>query len=459
MPAAEIVAQMALIVVAAVLVDSLEGRETPERALGTLIFAGGVAATILMVVAAWMSGNRRARLVAAAVGVYTGAALLLRAVDVDGASWALGGGVAVVGVAGLLVLAVRGPSGSRRDRGVAAGVLAVVTVGAAAVTVLAVVAPGQAPPPLLVAVVRTVAWSGTALAGLLLVVVGTVVDRPLARRAGLAFATLGTAHVVGVLLGPPQLTGVLELGAVSMFLFAAVPFLVVSVRAVGRQEELSRSRLAEFEAVIASVEERDHELRNVVAGLSGAARVLTDRTLGSSVDGQRLLVAAGAELARLQQMLDGPRAARTGEVSVGPLLRDFALVHGATGLDVDVDVDGELRAAIDPDALAQVLTNLLVNCARHAPGSRVTLRARAQGGQVVVEVADDGPGLPQGVADTVLRRGVRGPDSTGDGLGLAITSELVGRHGGTLALLPRTRGCTALVQLPAAVRTAQPIGA
>lgn len=448
--------QVALVVAAAALVESLQGREMPERALATLIFAGGVAATILMAVAGWMSGDRRARRVAAAVGLYTGVALLLRAVDAEGGPWALGGGIAVIGVAGLLLLAVRGSADPRTDRGVAAGVLAVVTAGAFAVTVPAVVAPA----PLLVAVVDTVAWSGTALAGLLLVVVGTVVDRPLARRAGLAFATLGTAHVVGI-LGTPQLTGVLELGAVTMFLLTAVPFLLSGVRAVGRQQELSRARLAEFEAVIASVEERDHELRNVVAGLSGAARVLADRTLGSSVDGQRLLVAAGAELARLQQMLDGPRVAgRASDVTVGPLLRDLAVIHGATGLDVRVDdVDDDLTAAIDPDVLTQILTNLLVNCGRHAPGARVWLRARGHGGTVRVEVVDDGPGLPPGGGVAVLGRGVRGPDSTGDGLGLAITSRLAEDHRGTLTLLSPGRGCTAVVRLPTAARTVQRIGA
>ncbi|MHA6785472.1 sensor histidine kinase [Pseudonocardia saturnea] len=89
----------------------------------------------------------------------------------------------------------------------------------------------------------------------------------------------------------------------------------------------------------------------------------------------------------------------------------------------------------------------------------MTLRARAQGGQVRVEVADDGPGLPRGAADAVRRRGVRGPDSTGCGLGLAITGGIVESHRGTFALLSQGRGCTAVVLLPAAVRAVEHVGA
>lgn len=450
----EITVQLALIAAAAALIGTFEGRETSERALATLSFAAGVASTILMAVAAWMSGNRRARRIAAAVGVYTCVVLLLRTVDAGGTAWALVGSIAVTGVAGLLLLSAGSASGPRRERGVAPAVLIFIAGGAVAVGVTAVVAPGHLPPAVIVVVTDVVAWTATGLTGLLLVVRGVLAERPLMRRAGLAFATLAVARTAAILHGPPQLTGVLELGAVAMFLLAAAPFLASSVRAVGRQQEMSRSRLAEFEAVIASVTERDHELRNVIAGLSGAARVLTDEEVGSSADGRRLLVAAGAELARLQQMLDGPRApSRACEVEVGPLLRDLALVHSTTGLDVSVDVEGDPVAAIDPDALAQVLTNLLVNCARHAPGAQVWLRARVRGPQVRVEVADDGPGLPHGSADAVLRRGVRGPRSNGDGLGLAISSELVERHRGTLALISQGRGCTAVLELPTADRS------
>lgn len=448
MSAAEVVLLAALVGLATVPVVLLQGRETPERALGTLTFAGGVAATILLAVAAWISGNRRARRVAAAVGTYAGGALLLRAVglDLDGGLWAVAGNVVVLGVAGQLVLAGRSPS--VRGRGPVLEVLALVAAATVAVAVAAVLAPDHAAPPELVLSVSLGAWVAAGIAGLLLVADGSVHRRPLLRRAGLAFAALGVAHSVGIVTANPLLGGVVELGAVTMLLVTAGAFLLASIRDIGREQERSRTRLAEVEAAMASAAERDHELRNVVAGLSGAATVLGDDVMGRSDDGRRLLVAAGAELSRLQQMLDGPYRAGPTEARVAAILDDLAVVHRAAGLDVRVDVIGDPAAAIAPGALAQVVTNLLVNCRRHAPGASVLLRARVHARQVRIEVVDDGPGLCA-PPEVVLRRGVRGPASRGDGLGLAITAELVERHRGTFALLSG-QGCTVHIELPAA---------
>ncbi|GAA3246418.1 hypothetical protein GCM10017691_54490 [Pseudonocardia petroleophila] len=440
--AVEVVLQVVLIGLAVAVVGHLQGREMPERALGTLTFAAGVAATILMVVAAWLSASRRARRVAAAVGVYTAVALLLNAVRADGGVWALVGSVAVLAVAGLLALASRPSWRMGRGRGVAVAV----TGGTVPMAVVALLAPDHTPPPDLVRWVDLVAWAVVGAAGLLLVGRGVVIEHPLLRRTGLAFAALGSAHAVGTLTGRPLLAGALELGAVAMLLVAAGTLMVAAIGAIGRQQELSRSRLAEVEAVMASVAERDHELRNVVAGLSGAASVLRDDEVGRSDDGRRLLLAAAAELARLQQMLDGPVPTH-GPAHVATVLEDLAVVHRATGLDVDVDVVGAPEAAVDPAVLAQVITNLLVNCRRHAPGASVALRARVRSGQVRIEVADDGPGLCA-PPDVVLRRGVRGPTSSGDGLGLAITADLVERHRGTFSLVSGA-GCTAVLELPA----------
>ncbi len=455
-PAAETVVQLALMLGAAQVVSLLQGRDLPERALGTLTFAAGVAATILLGVAAWMSGNRAARRVAAAVGTYTAVALLIIAVqaDVHHGSWSLAVSTGTAGAAALLLTAVLRAADPRRDRTIGVGILVSVATGLAVVALAAVLAPEHAPPPGVAAVLHVAASSAACLAGLVLVGAGYVVDRPLLRRCGLAFATLGGAHVLGVVTDHPQLTGVLELGATAMLLVSAAPFLVEAVRAVGRAQEDSRraaDRAAEAMAVLA---ERDHELRNVVAGLSGAASVLRDGGVAGT-GAHRLLAAAGSELQRLQTMLDGRRSGATADV--GTVLHDLATVHAARGLAVQVQVTGRPQAAAGPDVLAQIVANLLVNCARHAPGARVLLRGGLDGREVRIEVSDDGPGLPPGGAAAVLPRGVRGPGSTGDGLGLAVVTDLVHRHRGRFVLQSTAAGCTAVIHLPVAgrpVRTA-----
>lgn len=451
MPAVETVVQLALMVGAAQLVSLLHGRGLPERALGTLTFAAGVAATILLGVAAWMSGHRAARRVAAAVGTYTTVALLIIAVqaDVHHGSWSLAVSTGTAGAAALLLTAVLRAADPHRDRTIGVGILVSVATGLAAVALAAVLAPEHVPPSGVAAALHVVASSAACLAGLVLVGAGYVVDRPLLRRCGLAFATLGGAHVLGVVTDHPQLTGVLELGATAMLLVTAAPFLVAAVRAVGRAQEDSRraaDRAAEAMAVLA---ERDHELRNVVAGLSGAASVLRDGGVAGT-GAHRLLAAAGSELQRLQTMLDGRRSGATADV--GTVLHDLATVHAARGLAVQVQVSGRPEAAAGPDVLAQIVANLLVNCARHAPGARVLLRGGLDGREVRIEVSDDGPGLPPGGAAAVLARGVRGPGSSGDGLGLAVVTDLVRRHRGRFALQSTAAGCTAVIHLPVASR-------
>lgn len=452
-PAAEAAVQVALMLGAAQLVALLHGRDLPERALGTLTFAAGVAATILLGVAAWMSGDRAARRVAAAVGTYTAVALLIIAVqaDVHHGWWSLAAGVGTAGAAALLLTAVLRVADPGRDRVVGVGLLVSVATGLSAVGLSAVLGPGHVPPPAVVAALHVGACSATCLAGLVLVGAGYVVDRPLLRRCGLAFATLGGAHVLGVVTDRPQLTGVLELGATAMLLVTAAPALVTAVRAVGRVQEDSRRAADRAAAAMATLAERDHELRNVVAGLSGAASVLRDGGVAGT-GAHRLLLAAGSELQRLQTMLDGRRSSVGATADVGTVLRDLATVHAARGLAVQVQVRGRPEAAAGSDALAQIVANLLVNCARHAPGARVLLRAGVDGREVRIEVADDGPGLPPGGAAAALRRGVRGAGSTGDGLGLAVVGDLVRRHRGRFALESSAAGCTAVIHLPVAGR-------
>ncbi|MBA3906128.1 MAG: HAMP domain-containing histidine kinase [Pseudonocardiales bacterium] len=233
-----------------------------------------------------------------------------------------------------------------------------------------------------------------------------------------------------------------------------------SVRDLRRELAISRRRLAEAEADLAAVAERDHKLRNLVAGLSGAAYVLSavefdTSALDTSGEGRRLLVAAHAELSRLQELLGGRRADGPWLTAVGPVLRDLAAVHGASGTVVHVAVEGDPVAAVEGSTLAQVVANLLVNCARHAPGATVWMRARRTGDRVCIEVADDGPGLPTGAGEALLLRGVRGPRSAGSGLGLTITADLLCASGGSIALRSPGRGVTAVVELPVASRVAQ----
>jgi signal transduction histidine kinase len=109
---------------------------------------------------------------------------------------------------------------------------------------------------------------------------------------------------------------------------------------------------------------------------------------------------------------------------------------------------------VDGDALAQIIANLLSNVEKYAPIGSVNISSRFERDELVITVADEGPGIPASAADRVflpferlnshLTEGV-----TGTGLGLAIARELAHRMGGALELVPSTRGAMFELRVPA----------
>jgi signal transduction histidine kinase/DNA-directed RNA polymerase specialized sigma24 family protein len=105
---------------------------------------------------------------------------------------------------------------------------------------------------------------------------------------------------------------------------------------------------------------------------------------------------------------------------------------------LDVVVEEGLTVQADPVLLERIMENLLSNAAKHTPsGSRIEVIARSREGQAIVEVSDDGPGIPPEELKHVGERFFRGGDpntrnTRGTGLGLALVREILTLHGGTL---------------------------
>ncbi len=105
-------------------------------------------------------------------------------------------------------------------------------------------------------------------------------------------------------------------------------------------------------------------------------------------------------------------------------------------------------------ALRRVVANLVENALRYAPGTAPRLAWRREGPACVIEVADQGPGIPAADRERVRRPFTRLDTARGNalgaGLGLAIVERIVASHGGQLALLPnQPQGLIARVTLPA----------
>ncbi|NCT92298.1 HAMP domain-containing histidine kinase [Cellulomonas sp. APG4] len=110
--------------------------------------------------------------------------------------------------------------------------------------------------------------------------------------------------------------------------------------------------------------------------------------------------------------------------------------YAAAGRRLAVEVPDDVTVLATPGALAQVLATLIENSLTHGGGT-TTVRSRASGpaGMVVLEVADEGPGVPDDLAPRIFEREVT--SGRGTGLGLSLARDLVAADGGRLELAQR----------------------
>jgi two-component system, OmpR family, sensor kinase len=184
-------------------------------------------------------------------------------------------------------------------------------------------------------------------------------------------------------------------------------------------------------------------------------REIVDSALRSSKRMGRLvgdlLLLARADAGRLDAhgRVDLAEVAGDAAVEAAPLMGDRRLV---------VENDRPLRVEGSRDELHRMVLNLLDNAIRHTPpGSRVELTLCESGGDAVVEVGDDGPGIPAEMRAGVFDRFVRGTGpsdtarGTGTGLGLAIVSAVARSHGGSVeATESRFGGALFVARIPLA---------
>ncbi|MEU5714298.1 HAMP domain-containing sensor histidine kinase [Streptomyces sp. NPDC020403] len=202
------------------------------------------------------------------------------------------------------------------------------------------------------------------------------------------------------------------------------------------------------------VADASHELRSPIASLRtqlevGAAHPELLDVPGAVADTVRLQGLA-ADLLLLARLDAGERPGRAA-VGLGALVREEVSQRTGDRITVAVSVQDEAPLEVNGShgQLARVVGNLLDNAERHAAGS-VTVAVRAERGDVLVEVADDGAGVPEEERDRIFERFVRlddarSRDDGGAGLGLAIARDVAARHGGTLTVGTAPQGGAAFV--------------
>jgi signal transduction histidine kinase len=291
-----------------------------------------------------------------------------------------------------------------------------------------------------------------ALVGLAVaILIGTALSSRLLRRLRLLQVASLDEHALGTLVVPPERVSdeIDEL---------AQGFATMHARL--RQQEDARR---------AFVATASHELRTPLASLDGMLELLADdlaaepidladardRVASAQLQSRRLrgLASDLLDLSRLDAALD----LRSEPVELGETARAVAAEFDARASERGValaldEVSGQSWAQADPGSVARIVRILLDNALRVAPtDSVIEIRIAGGSGEPTIEVADEGPGVPQEDRELIFERFQRGrtrsDDGGGFGLGLAIGSELAVRMGGTLVLTNETPGATFRLRL------------
>ncbi|MCI2393202.1 ATP-binding protein [Aliiroseovarius sediminis] len=197
-----------------------------------------------------------------------------------------------------------------------------------------------------------------------------------------------------------------------------------------------------------------HEIKNPLAGITGAAQLLAMSLPPEDREMTDLIVAESRRVVALLDQVEqfgDLRPPACQPVNIHDILdraRATAQVGFAQGMTISVAYDPSLPDVwVDGDQMQQVFLNLLKNAAEACRGTgQITLRTFYEGGlrlrrpggaqaslPLQVEVSDTGPGLPPDIAEHVFDPFVSGREN-GTGLGLALVSKILGDHGALISV-------------------------
>ena len=231
--------------------------------------------------------------------------------------------------------------------------------------------------------------------------------------------------------------------------------LLISPREIaGRLGRTQHTRSA-AKSAIGMAEMLAHEIKNPLAGIAGAAQLLSMGLSGEDLELTDLIVEETRRVVKLLEQVEQfgnlrpPDLRPTNIHDVLDRARRSAMLGFAAHMRIEEDYDPSLPSTFaDGDQLLQVIQNLLKNAAQAADPAGGTIRLhtfydlslrrrRSDGsGQLLplqIEVIDDGPGIPADIAGDIFDPFVSGREN-GTGLGLALVSKIVSDHGGWISV-------------------------
>jgi signal transduction histidine kinase/succinate dehydrogenase hydrophobic anchor subunit len=206
-----------------------------------------------------------------------------------------------------------------------------------------------------------------------------------------------------------------------------------------------------------------HDLRTPLGRLrqhleDARARATTtadyDAATEAAIEEADELLETFSALLRIAQVEAGAQKRAFTEVDLSALVRSVGEAYQPAAEDsdhtLDIRIDDGVHLIGDRQLLAQMISNLVENALRHTPsGSTATLALRKAGARFTIEVADNGPGIPEAERGKVFDRFYRldrSRSTAGSGLGLALVKAIAGLHDLTIELTDRKPGLGVVVQ-------------
>lgn len=295
---------------------------------------------------------------------------------------------------------------------------------------------------------NSLAWSlgiatGLALVGsaLLAQAAATTVLKPV-HRLGVAARRLGEGRLDTRL----RVSGTDELADLSRTFNDAAEALEKRVDDMAARDEASRRFVADM----------SHELRTPLTAITAVTEILEEELEAESGSMDPMIEPAVrlvvSETRRLNDLVENLMEVTRFDAGTARLVLDdvdvadqiTACIDARAWLDaVDLDAERGIHARLDPRRLDVILANLIGNALKHG-GSPVRVSVRAADHEVVIEVRDHGPGIPEDVLPHVFDRFYKAsasrPRSEGSGLGLSIALENAHIHGGEISAANSSEG-------------------
>ncbi|MBM1309551.1 PAS domain-containing sensor histidine kinase [Sulfitobacter mediterraneus] len=247
--------------------------------------------------------------------------------------------------------------------------------------------------------------------------------------------------------------------------------MMISPRELAGRMTQNHSVKSAAKSAIGMAEMLAHEIKNPLAGITGAAQLLSMNLPADELELTDLIVAESRRIVKLLEQveqfgnLNPPQRLAVNLHDVLDRARRSALLGFGAQMKIIEDYDPSLPMALgDKDQLLQVVLNLLKNASEAAGegGGTIRLRSyyehsfrlrRADGtGQALplqIEIIDDGPGLPDHIKGDVFDPFVSGREN-GTGLGLALVSKIISEHDGWISVTSVSGQTVFRISLPRA---------